>query len=190
MFDTGGRLPVTWYPSDFTKIPMTDMRMRPEPTSGYPGRTYRFYTGEKVFEFGDGLSYSNYSYEFQSVTQNKLDINQPSTTGPRFVSELGTEFCEASQFSATVVVKNEGWVGGKHPVLLFVKPANATHGRPIKQLVGFQSVNLDAGKSASVTFMLNPCEHLSSANKDGSMIIEIGSYLLVVGDKEYPITVA
>ncbi|KAL2551538.1 putative beta-D-xylosidase 7 [Forsythia ovata] len=43
----GGRLPITWYPKDFIKIPMTDMRLRPDSSSGYPGRTYRFYKGEK-----------------------------------------------------------------------------------------------------------------------------------------------
>ncbi|RZC49289.1 hypothetical protein C5167_017721 [Papaver somniferum] len=56
----GGRLPITWYPQEFTKIPMTDMRMRANPATGYPGRTYRFYKGRKVFKFGHGLSYSKY----------------------------------------------------------------------------------------------------------------------------------
>jgi hypothetical protein len=39
----GGRLPITWYPKDYIKVPMTDMRMRADPSTGYPGRTYRFY---------------------------------------------------------------------------------------------------------------------------------------------------
>ena len=38
-----GRLPITWYPQDFTKIPMTNMRMGSESKSVYPERTYRFY---------------------------------------------------------------------------------------------------------------------------------------------------
>ncbi|KAJ9673794.1 hypothetical protein PVL29_023379 [Vitis rotundifolia] len=191
----GGRLPVTWYPKDFIKIPMTDMRMRPEPPSGYPGRTYRFYTGEKVFEFGDGLSYSSYSYEFFSVTPNKLYLNQPSTahvvenSSYVSVSELGTEFCEAKKFSAIIAVRNGGEMAGKHPVLLFVKQAKAGNGSPMKQLVGFQNVFLDAGESANVEFILSPCEHLSRANKDGLRVMEQGIHLLVVGDKEYPIAI-
>ncbi|XP_062169004.1 probable beta-D-xylosidase 7 [Alnus glutinosa] len=72
----GGRLPVTWYPQDFVKVPMTDMRMRAEPSSGYPGRTYRFYEGEKVFKFGYGLSYSKYVYELPAVTQSMIHLNQ------------------------------------------------------------------------------------------------------------------
>ncbi|MFQ6628628.1 hypothetical protein Gotur_006609, partial [Gossypium turneri] len=68
----GGRLPVTWYPQSYVNVPMTDMRMRPEPSSSYPGRTYRFYQGPKVFEFGYGLSYSNYTYEILPVTQKRV----------------------------------------------------------------------------------------------------------------------
>lgn len=188
-------MPVTWYPKDFIKIPMTDMRMRPEPQSGYPGRTHRFYTGKKVFEFGDGLSYSPYSYEFLSVTPNKLYLNQPSTThvvensGYASVSELGTEFCEAKKLSTLLAVRNGGKMAGKHPVLLFVKQAKAGNGSPMKQLVGFQNVFLDAGESTNVEFILSPCEHLSRANKDGLMVMEQGIHLLVVGDKEYPIAI-
>ena len=191
----GGRLPVTWYPQEFIKIPMTDMRMRPEPKSGYPGRTYRFYTGKKVFEFGDGLSYSSYSYEFLSVTQNKLYLNQLSTShvfensGYILVSELGTEYCEAKKFSVIIGVRNRGEMAGKHPVLLFAKQAKASNGSPMKRLVGFQSVHLDAGESTNIEFVLRPCEHLSKANKDGLMVMEQGTHLLVVGNKEYPITV-
>ncbi|TVU02887.1 hypothetical protein EJB05_51595, partial [Eragrostis curvula] len=44
-----GKLPVTWYPEEFTKFPMTDMRMRADPASGYPGRSYRFYNGKTVY---------------------------------------------------------------------------------------------------------------------------------------------
>lgn len=174
---------------------MTDMRMRPEPKSGYPGRTYRFYTGKKVFEFGYGLSYSSYSYEFLSVTQNRLYLNQTSTSHVfknsdyMFVSELGTDFCKAKKFSATIGVRNGGAMAGKHPVLLFVKKVKASKGSPMKRLVGFQSVHLDAGESTNIEFVLSPCEHLSKANKDGLMVMEKDTHLLVVGDKEYPITI-
>lgn len=188
---------MTWYPNDFTKVPMTDMRMRPEPSSGYPGRTYRFYKGKKVFEFGYGLSYSNYSYELTSVTQSKLYLRSSSnqmvedsnTIEYRSVSELGTELCEKNKFTVTVTVENHGEMAGKHPVLLFVREATLGGGRPIKKLVGFQSVNLKAGESAEIEYKLSPCEHLSRANEHGLMVMEGGTQFLLVGDKEYPITI-
>lgn len=179
---------------------MTDMRMRADPASGYPGRTYRFYTGPKVYEFGYGLSYSKYSYEFVSVTQNNLHINQSSThltvdensetIRYKLVSELGEETCQSMSVSVTLGVKNDGTMVGKHPVLLFMRQGKQRNGNPLKQLVGFQSVKLDAGERGEVGFELSPCEHLSIANEGGVKVIQEGSYLLHVGDKEYPMNIS
>lgn len=178
---------------------MTDMRMRANPASGYPGRTYRFYTGPKVYEFGYGLSYSKYSYEFISVTRENLHINQSSThlmvvensetIRYKLVSELGEETCQSMSFSVTLGVKNQGSMVGKHPVLLFMKQAKHRNGNPVKQLVGCQSVKLEAGERAQVGFELSPCEHLSRANEAGAKVIEEGSYSLLVGEEEYPINI-
>ncbi|MBA0765125.1 hypothetical protein Gotri_014375 [Gossypium trilobum] len=163
----GGRLPVTWYPQSYVNVPMTDMRMRPEPSSSYPGRTYRFYQGPKVFEF--------------------VESSNPHRYLP--VSEMGDEVCEKMKYTVKVRVKNHGAMAGKHPMLLFVRQPKMVNGRPVRQLVAFQSVNLNAGERADVEFELRPCEHLSSAKKDGSMVIEEGSYLLSIGDKESEIQV-
>ncbi|OVA14623.1 Glycoside hydrolase [Macleaya cordata] len=194
----GGRLPITWYPQEFTKVPMTDMRMRADPVSGYPGRTYRFYKGRKVFKFGHGLSYSKYMYKFVNVNQDKLYLNQSSNIqtildkdSVRYlsISEVGTEYCDKLKFSATVGVKNFGEMPGKHPVLLFVRRSGIRHGSPMKQLIGFQSVKLNAGERAEIEFVLSPCEHLSRANEDGLMVVEEGSHFLVVGNDKYQISI-
>lgn len=189
---------MTWYPKDFIKVPMTDMRMRPDRSSGYPGRTYRFYTGRKVFRFGYGLSYSTYKYNFGRVSQKTVYLNHlsaveatESVTGIRYlsVSEMGAESCEKAKYTATVGVENAGEMDGKHPVLLFVKPEKLRDGKPMKQLVGFESISLKAGGRGEVGFTVSPCEHFSRANKEGLMVIEEGSYSLVVGDEEYPIDI-
>ncbi|KAJ6348387.1 hypothetical protein OIU76_004790 [Salix suchowensis] len=63
-YNPSGRLPMTWYPQSYSdRVPMTNMNMRPDPSNGYPGRTYRFYAGETVYTFGDGLSYSEFTHE-------------------------------------------------------------------------------------------------------------------------------
>ncbi|RDX62458.1 putative beta-D-xylosidase 7, partial [Mucuna pruriens] len=195
----GGKLPMTWYPKDFISVPMTDMRMRADPASGYPGRTYRFYTGPKVYEFGYGLSYTNYSHSLLSVSHTTLRINQSSThltaqnsetIRYKLVSELGEETCKSASLTVTFGVTNHGNMAGKHPVLLFVRQGKPRNGNPVKQLVGFQSVKLKAGETGQVGFELNPCEHFSRANEAGSMLIEQGSYFLVVEDQQYPINIA
>ncbi|KAG7020204.1 putative beta-D-xylosidase 7, partial [Cucurbita argyrosperma subsp. argyrosperma] len=191
----GGRLPVTWYPQNFIMVPMTDMRMRADSSSGYPGRTYRFYTGPKVYEFGYGLSYSNFLYKFTSVSENKLYLSHPTATQPAknsdsvrytLVSKLDKKFCESKAMNVTIGVRNEGEMAGKHSVLLFVKPKKPVNGSPLKQLVGFKKVEINAGDRSEVEFLLNPCEHASKANEEGLMVIDEGSYSLVVGDVERP----
>ncbi|KAG8632970.1 probable beta-D-xylosidase 7 [Manihot esculenta] len=188
----GGRLPMTWYPQQFTQVPMTDMRMRANSSSGYPGRTYRFYQGKKVFEFGYGLSYSNYSYEIVSVTPDKINLRSSTKdekSNHKPVSNLGADLCEKSTLSVVVRVKNQGVMTGKHPVLLFMRPAKGEYGTPMKKLVGFQSIKLKSGETAEIEYKLNPCEHLSRADEDGLMVMYEGLQYLLVGDKESPIYV-
>ncbi|GAQ85726.1 Glycosyl hydrolase family protein [Klebsormidium nitens] len=87
-YNPSGRLPVTWYPQAFVEsVPMTDMRMRPDPERGYPGRSYRFYTPLRpdlapIFEFGHGLSYSRFEYPDltapESWSGNGVSRGEPS----------------------------------------------------------------------------------------------------------------
>ncbi|KAG9451582.1 hypothetical protein H6P81_011547 [Aristolochia fimbriata] len=192
----GGRLPVTWYPQSFTQVPMTDMRMRASP--GYPGRTFRFYNGNPVFKFGYGLSYSSHSYEFVSVTRKQLFLNHSSPIQAKKVSSsgalydtalMGAEVCGNLEFSAIVRVQNQGEMGGKHSVLLFVRrAADRKPGAPIKELVGFESVHLEAGASGEVEFVVKPCEHLSRTEEDGTRVMENGSLHLLVGDEQFRVT--
>ncbi|XP_068636980.1 probable beta-D-xylosidase 7 [Aristolochia californica] len=192
----GGRLPVTWYPQSFTQVPMTDMRMRAAP--GYPGRTYRFYNGRAVFSFGYGQSYSSHSYEFVSVSRKQLFLNQSSAIQAKRVSNsaaiydtalLGADMCRNLEFSAVVRVQNLGEMGGKHSVLLFVRGAESKPGAPIKELVGFENVNLESGGSTEVEFLVKPCDHLSRSEEDGARVMEGGSHHLLVGDSQYQVTV-
>lgn len=177
---------------------MTDMRMRPDPSNRYPGRTYRFYTGPVVYKFGYGLSYTKYSYEFVSVPKNKLFINSSTlenavtkTGSGRYISvrELGTNSCKSMTIPVRVRASNDGEMNGKHPILLFVKTENVGNGSPTKQLVGFRTVSLSAGQTAEVEFAVSPCKHMSYANEHGIRVIEEGSHILTVEDKEYPISI-
>ncbi|CAA0843382.1 Probable beta-D-xylosidase 7 [Striga hermonthica] len=204
----GGKLPMTWYPKEFVRVPMTDMRMRADLATGYPGRTYRFYNGTKVFEFGYGLSYTKYSYEFLASTPNTIDLNRLTSRNSRAtgdddksprsldylsVSKIGEDACESLKFSARLGVENAGNMYGKHPVLLFVahedEAEGSVGGRPERQLAGFESVSLNAGERMEVEFELNPCLHLATANEDGEMVIERGYKRLIVEDKEFAVQV-
>ncbi|GER40282.1 beta-xylosidase 1 [Striga asiatica] len=184
----GGKLPVTWYPKEFVRVAMTDMRMRPEPSTYYPGRTYRFYTGPKVFEFGHGLSYTEHSYEFVSVKPHNISVNRKSgrhgQARSATVSGLGAaKACKEMKLEVQVKVKNRGDMESKHAVLLFVRDNKG------RRLVGFQSVSLREEESKEIGFVVRPCEHLSRANEDGVMVIEEGTLNLEVGDEVYTVDV-
>ncbi|CAM0944125.1 unnamed protein product [Alopecurus aequalis] len=190
----GGRLPVTWYPKEFTAVPMTDMRMRADPATGYPGRTYRFYKGKTVYNFGYGLSYSKYSHSFVSKgtktpSMASIDglkaIESAAGTVSYDVEEMGAEACDRLKFPALVRVHNEGPMDGRHPVLLFLRWPNATDGRPASQLIGFQSVHLRAAQAAHVEFEVSPCKHFSRAAEDGRKVIDQGSHFVKVGEDEF-----
>ncbi|KAG8089609.1 hypothetical protein GUJ93_ZPchr0011g28451 [Zizania palustris] len=134
-----GRLPVTWYPEEFTK-------------------------GNPVYKFGYGLSYSNFSRRLVSGTNPGLPNTsllagltaKPTADGGAtyHVDEIGAEGCEQLKFPAVVEVQNHGPMDGKHSVLMFVRWPNATAGvsRPARQLVGFQSQHVKAGENVRVRF--------------------------------------
>ncbi|TVU28539.1 hypothetical protein EJB05_20060 [Eragrostis curvula] len=198
----GGRLPVTWYPQDYTRIPMTDMRMRADPATGYPGRTYRFYHGPTVYNFGYGLSYSKYSHRF--VTKGTKPPSMSNIAGLKAmatsaagagavsydVEAMGDETCERLKFPALVRVQNHGPMDGRQPVLLFLRWPNATDGsgRPASQLIAFESLHLKAMQTAHVEFEVSPCKHFSRATADGKKVIDQGSHFMMVGEDEFELS--
>jgi hypothetical protein len=194
---TGGKLPITWYPESFTAVPMTDMNMRADPSRGYPGRTYRFYTGDVVYGFGYGLSYSKYSYNIVGAprTISLARSSSPSLISrkPAYTRRDGLDYvqvediasCESLTFSVHISVSNDGAMDGSHALLLFARSKSIAPGFPLKQLVAFERVYTDAGRSTNVEIMVDPCKLMSAANTEGRRVLLLGSHHLMVGDEEH-----
>lgn len=190
-------MPVTWYPESFTKVPMSDMNMRPDPSRGYPGRTYRFYTGEVVYGFGYGLSYSTYSYKFLSAPDRIRLLSSSSEASiirePQYATKDGLDYihvgnisyCQELKFCARISVVNEGDMDGSHVVLLYSKSVLSIKGSPTRQLIGFERVSVEAMGSAQVGVMVDPCKHLSTVNEQGEPILLLGSHVLMLEDIEH-----
>lgn len=87
-----------------------------------------------------------------------------------------------------VEVENHGPMDGKHSVLMYLRWANATAGRPAKQLIGFRRQHLKVGEKASLTFDISPCEHFNRVREDGNKVIDRGSHFLMVDKHEMEIT--
>ncbi|KAK1299665.1 putative beta-D-xylosidase 6 [Acorus calamus] len=195
-FNPGGRLPVTWYPESFTKIPMNDMNMRADPSRGYPGRTYRFYTGEVVYGFGYGLSYSNFSYRFLSVPHTISFLGSYAEAdakkiknGLDFVRVADVPSCEALRFDVQVSVDNHGDMDGSHTVLLFSRPETKIRGAAQKQLVGFTRVHTRSYESVEANISIDPCKHFSLANENGQQVLPLGVHSLMLGYEEHTLTI-
>lgn len=165
-------MPITWYPESFVeKVPMSHMNLRPNSSRGYPGRTYRFYTGETVYSFGDGLSYSNITYEL---------IQAPESVSVRDLE------CDPFEMSLQVVNLGKGRVS--HSVLLFSTPP-FVHGSPRKQLVDFQKVILDEKEATTLTFKVHVCRHLSIVDEHGTWRTTLGQHVFQAGNVMHSLNV-
>ncbi|CAK9150069.1 unnamed protein product [Ilex paraguariensis] len=173
---------------------MTDMNMRANATRNFPGRTYRFYTGKSIYEFGHGLSYSTFSKFIISAPSTILikpittTTHQPpntltSTTTNGQAINISTINCQNLQFQVNVGVKNHGEIDGPHVVLVFWKPASSqgVTGIPNVQLVGFERVVVKREKTEMVTVELDVCKDLSVADGDGKRKLITGQHALVIG---------
>ncbi|KAL2491003.1 Beta-D-xylosidase 4 [Abeliophyllum distichum] len=187
-----GRLPMTWYPQSYVeKVPMTNMKMRPDPATEYPGRTYRFYTGDTVFSFGEGLSYSRFDHHL--VRAPKL-VSVPLEEG--HVCLLSAcesidaleQTCKNLAFDIHLRVKNTGKMSGGHVVFLFSSPPDV-HNAPRKHLLGFQKVHLTPQAEKLVRFDVDVCKHLSLVDEKGNRKVALGEHILRVGSLTHSLNV-
>ncbi|CAK9155654.1 unnamed protein product [Ilex paraguariensis] len=199
-YNPGGRLPMTWYPESFTHIPMTDMNMRADPSRGYPGRTYRFYAGKRVYGFGHGLSYTNYTYKLLQAPnklsllgsikpKSKKNILHQKADGVDYIHMNEVENCDLLRFYVQISVMNKGDMDGSHIVMLFSRVPHFFKGAPEKQLIGFDRVQTVSYQSTETSILVDPCEHLSIANEHGTRILPLGDHTLILADLEHTVTI-
>jgi beta-glucosidase len=150
-YNPGGRLPVTFYQSVDQLPAFEDYNMK--------GRTYRYFTGEALFPFGYGLSYTQFAY-------SKLAIPEQVKVG--------------ENVAVTVQVKNVGKMAGDEVVELYVKDLAASVPVPIRSLQGFKRIHLQAGESQTVAFALTP-RQLSLIDSQFKRVVEPGEFEITVG---------
>jgi beta-glucosidase len=153
-FNPAGRLPVTFYASVNDLPPFEDYNMK--------GRTYRYFGGIPLYEFGYGLSYTTFKYS---------NIKAPSTVRT-------TENVKIS-----VEVENTGAMDGDEVVELYVKTLDAKMPVPIHALQGFKRIFLKIGEKKTVEFDLKP-EQLSIINNKNQRVVEPGRIQLYVGGRQ------
>jgi beta-glucosidase len=153
-YNPAGRLPVTFYKSAGQLPPFTDYSMT--------GKTYRFFTGEPLYPFGYGLSYTTFAYR---------NLTMPAQAKAGDTVKVGVE------------VQNTGTRAGEEVVQLYLKAADGSGPGPVRWLAGFERVALRAGETRTVEFQLS-ARHFSAVRADGRRTVEPGTFEISVGGKQ------
>ena len=150
-YNPAGRLPVTVYKGTEQLPEFEDYSMK--------NRTYRYFTGEPLYPFGYGLSYTSFEYSGLKFSSPQLEAGNP--------------------LDVEVDVKNTGKRDGDEVVQLYITFPKVD-GAPLKALRGFTRVPLKAGEQQHVKLTLSPRD-LSYVNAAGDRMISAGDYLITVG---------
>ena len=126
-------------------------------------------SNDPVYPFGYGLSYTNFTYSDIKLSATNLKGNQTLT--------------------ASVTVTNSGKVDGKEVVQLYIHDVVGTNTRPVKELKGFEKIDLKAGESKTVTFKITT-EDLKYYHADTSYGWEAGEFEIMVGSDSKNLKIA
>ena len=151
-YNPSGKLPIT-YPIDEAQLPLNYSH---KPT----GRSddYLNLTGEPLFPFGYGLSYSEFEY---------ADLK---------VEPAGEE----ARFYVSFSVKNVGKYAANEVVQLYLRDQVASVTQPIIRLIHFQPVFLAPGETKTLRFTVDE-KDFSMLDKELRPVVEAGDFRLMVG---------
>ena len=143
-YNPSGKLPMTFYKSTDELPDFLDYTMK--------NRTYRYYTGEALFPFGYGMSYTQFEIGKPTYKDNKVRVN----------------------------VKNLGSRAGLETVQVYIRNLGDTEG-PLKSLRAYQQVALNPGEAKTVTIDLPRSSFEGWDVKTNTMRVVPGKYELMVG---------
>jgi beta-glucosidase len=146
-----GRLPVTFYKGTEQLPDFEDYNMK--------NRTYRYFTGEPLYGFGHGLSYTTFEYSGMKLSNPQLQAGSP--------------------LDVEVDIKNTGKRDGDEVAELYISFPK-TPGAPLKALRGFKRVHLKAGEQQRIKLTLG-ARDLSYVNEAGDRLVGAGDYIISVG---------
>ncbi len=146
-YNPAGRLPVTFYRNDSQLPDFEDYSM--------DGRTYRYFSGDPLYPFGYGLSYTTFDY-----------------------SDLQVEKAGGS-LKVSAVVTNTGSRSGDEVVQLYISNPDRDFRTPIRALKGFERISLAVGESQRVDFELSP-DDLSVVDGQGTPVPMEGRVVISV----------
>jgi beta-glucosidase len=153
-YNPGGRLPVT-FPVSEAQLPLV---YNHKPTGR--GDDYINLTGEPLFPFGFGLSYTTFEYSGMKLDKRIIGDDEPAML--------------------SLIVKNTGEFDGDEVVQLYIHDMYASIARPVMELKGIRRIHLKAGESRKISFEIAP-GMLSMLNRNMEKVVEPGDFMLMAG---------
>ena len=153
-YNPAGRLPVT-FPVHEGQLPLY---YNHKPTGR--GDDYMNLTGQPLFPFGYGLSYTTFEYYDLHIENDTIKAGGRTTIR-----------CK---------IKNTGKRQGDEIVQLYIRDELASLARPVKQLKGFKRISLLPGEEKELEFKLG-FDELSMLDSDLKRVVEPGSFRIMVG---------
>ena len=158
-YNPTGKLPVT--------MPKNDGQMPDRMKNNFDanfGGGYRWFDKNNLvpeFAFGYGLSYTTFSYSNLAITPTSAPAGQI--------------------IQISVDITNTGTRNGGETAQLYLTDDQSSVAMPVKQLKGFQRVNLNAGETKTVTFQITPSELYYYDETSQSYKVEPGMFTARVG---------
>jgi beta-glucosidase len=153
-YNPGGKLPFT-YPRTPNGLIAYDHKLFETEETSFGNAAFK-----PQFEFGQGLSYTTFSYSDLRLGQKTIGMND--------------------SLSVSVTVTNNGTRGGKEVIQLYLSDLVASLSPPGKRLKRFAKVDLAPGQSRTVTFNLHPAD-FSFVGSNNRPVIEPGDFEVSVG---------
>ncbi|WP_044209425.1 glycoside hydrolase family 3 N-terminal domain-containing protein [Flammeovirga sp. OC4] len=154
LVNPSGKLPVT-VPTSIGQIPFHYSQKEINYKKGY-----LFAENSPLYDFGYGLSYTQFEYS---------DISLSST-----------EMTEDSNITASITLTNKGDRKGKETVQLYLKDLIGEVVRPMQELKGFEKVELAPGESKKISFEITP-DMLEYTGLEMKKILGYGDFELRIG---------
>ena len=126
------------------------------------GKSNQFDAFDPEWEFGFGMSYTDFQYS--NIAVNRTSMGKKDT------------------LTVSIDVKNSGAISGKEVVQLYIHDKVASYVPAGKRLRNFEKIMLNAGETKTIQFKLS-AEDLQFANRNGEWLLEAGEFELFIGDQ-------
>lgn len=164
---TEGQIPIYYNhnntghpPTNESWVKLYDIPHKAPQTSLGNTSHYLDYGFEPLFPFGFGLSYANFQYSAMELSTNTL--------------------MPGDSLIIKAKIKNTSGMQGEDVAQLYIRDMVGSIVRPVRELKGFQRVQLQPGEEKTVSFVLNP-KDLAFYNGE-EWVTEPGTFQVWVGN--------